>query len=348
MSRSESEEINVRAIPVLRRGGWKLYSPEEYMLGGAAPKNYLAFGDPELPGSVAYIAKRPAHWGPRECVTEEIISRIGRLLPLKVAESRLVRLPPKPGEAPFADPDVRFLSRNFLQRGEELVHGQQLYAEFLGISAPQFVEAFDLTDPHEEAKLYTVESAEDVLRSKAREDAAAERLVAAFARMLTFDALVGSPDRHAENWGIVQDPKHPERGVRFAPIYDTARGLLGTHSEEKLVRAAGRPGSLMRREFLSRYAHGSKPVFTCQKRAGERVSHFDLIRYVMTHARLARCMAAPVRQVVSAFDLGEIARDLNRQVGRIITPLRMDLIVELLGMRLGIMQDIATESGRRR
>ena len=310
------------------------------MLGGAAPKNYLAFGDPEVPGTVCFIAKRPAHWGPRECVTEEIISRIGRLLPLRVAESRLVRLPPRPGENPLDDPDIRFLSRNFLRPGEELVHGQQLYAEFLGVTQPQFVEMFNLHDREEEAKLYTVESAEDVLCWRAQSKECGERLVAAFARMLAFDALVGSPDRHAENWGIIQDPKHPDGAIRFAPVYDTARGLLGTHSEDKLMRSAGAKRSSNRRDFLEKYALGSKPVFTCQKRAGERLSHFDLIEHIVRDERLARSMAGPVRHVISRFDRDAVARDLRDQVGRIITPLRMELILELLEHRVAVLQQV--------
>jgi len=344
----QGEEVSVRDIRVLRPRGWRLYSADEWMLAGAAPKNYLAFGDPDRSGAIGYIAKRPAHWGPRECVTEEIISRIGRLLPLRVAESRLVRLPPKPGASPEDDPDVRFLSRNFLRRGEELVHGQQLYAEFLGISQPQFVETFNLLDPKEEAKLYTVESAEDVLCWRGRTAECGAKLVESFARMLAFDAVVGSPDRHAENWGIIQDPKHPDGPVRFAPVYDTARGLLGTHAEDKLEMGSGRSGTPTRRDFLKKYALGSRPVFTCQRRPGERVSHFDLIGYIMSEERLARTMAGAVKQLVGAFSLEAVEADLEAQVGKIISPLRMELILELLALRIDMLKGIMSVSGGRR
>lgn len=97
-------DIDVAAIPVLAPDGWKLHSVEDMQIGGAAPKDYLVFGEIEDPHAPAYIAKKPRIYGFRECVTEQMISRIGRLLPLQVARSMLVRLPSKGGA-----PDVRFL-----------------------------------------------------------------------------------------------------------------------------------------------------------------------------------------------------------------------------------------------
>jgi hypothetical protein len=87
-------EVNLRAIPPLHPRGWRLYGAEDIALTGAAPKNYLAFGDVRRPDCEAYIAKRGGRInGDRDCVTEEIISKIGKALPVRVAASRLVRLP---------------------------------------------------------------------------------------------------------------------------------------------------------------------------------------------------------------------------------------------------------------
>jgi hypothetical protein len=110
-------EVDVRGIPLMPPSGWRLYTLEEWPLIGAAPKGYLAFGDPERPDCPAYIAKkgRLAEGGNRECVTEEIMSKIGSMLPVRMAESKLVRLQPSKHDAP----EVRLLSRNFLRRGEE-------------------------------------------------------------------------------------------------------------------------------------------------------------------------------------------------------------------------------------
>ena len=62
----------------------------------------------------------------RECVTEEIISKIGEMLPLEIARSRLVRVKKH---------DVRFLSRNFVIQGQyELLHGIELVAKYFLIT----------------------------------------------------------------------------------------------------------------------------------------------------------------------------------------------------------------------
>lgn len=75
-------------------------------LAGAVPKDYLAYGlpkrsksegseqDPLLIATSGFIAKKGRFSAAeRECVTEEIISKIGAMLPVKMAKSRLVRIP---------------------------------------------------------------------------------------------------------------------------------------------------------------------------------------------------------------------------------------------------------------
>lgn len=106
----------LKRIRCLRPGEWRLLTLQERSLIGDAPKNYLAFGDPEDPRTVGYIAKSPKNAGARECMTEEIISKIGDGLPLRVAHSKLVRLPGPHGRYD----DVRFMSEDFIRRGEAL------------------------------------------------------------------------------------------------------------------------------------------------------------------------------------------------------------------------------------
>ena len=46
------------------------------------PEELLAYGDPRSPGTLGYIAKKGRlKADARECVTEEIISKIGAMLP---------------------------------------------------------------------------------------------------------------------------------------------------------------------------------------------------------------------------------------------------------------------------
>ena len=130
-------EVNLRAIPFLPQDGWRLSTLKQFPIVGTVPKNYLSYGDPRNPRTQGYIAKkgRTSH-DARECVTEEIISKIGTLLPLHIANPRLVRL---------STTDVRFLSQNFLVRDRhELLHGIELFARFFETNTADVVSAFGL------------------------------------------------------------------------------------------------------------------------------------------------------------------------------------------------------------
>jgi hypothetical protein len=297
----------------------------------------LAFGDPESPEVVGYIAKCPHRFGLRECVTEEMISKVGRLLPLRVAESKLVRLPPGDAKA-GAGPDVRFLSRDFLRRGrgESLRHGVELFAAYLGETTAALADAFGLGKRTEESKFYTLENALEVLRWYGRTPSEQDALQARFARMLAYDALVGSQDRHPENWGVIENVADASAPRRFAPVYDTARGLFVTHSDEDLKDKFRTRSQRACSEALRRYAHESRPIFGCGKDPGSRINHFSLIRYGVE--RFPAPFGGGVRQLVRAFNTNLIAVELRKRFGRIIARERMELIVQLLVLRRELVQ----------
>ena len=303
---------------------------------GAAPKDYLAYGDRDAPDAFGYIAKCPRLWGPRECVTEEIISTIGRLLPLKVARSKLVRLPPGVKGVRGVD-DVRFMSRDFLGRDERLRHGVELFADYMGTSRSALDEVFHLGDRREERKFYTLENAVIVLKWSGRTPSCSLTLTEAFARMLAFDALVGSQDRHAENWGIIENVKDEEVPRRFAPVFDSARGLFATYSDEVLVRDYGKVSAAAREAAIRRYANHSRPVFGCAKGRG-RVNHFELMDYALSNFKDS--LAGPICQVVTAFDPEKIWREIRKRFKNMISPIRLELILRLLEYRRERMKEV--------
>gem|GEM_PF-7126577 len=123
-------DVNLSAISELEPG-FKIFQAETVSIGGDAPKSFIEFhGGRDLFGH-AYIAKGSRKQGPRECVTEYLISRVAGGLPVRMARSRLVIVP---GRA-LADPDVRFMSRYFLDTGrrEILTHGLELVATAFGM-----------------------------------------------------------------------------------------------------------------------------------------------------------------------------------------------------------------------
>jgi hypothetical protein len=319
----DGSDVRLRRIPLLRRGGWRLCSIEEVFIRGAVPKNYLLFGDLEDPSALGYIAKQPRVYGPRECVTEHLISCVGKLLPLKMAKSKLVRL-----EMPTGAPELRYLSRNFLRTGRSgLKHGVELVADYIGSTQGELQEVFNLGDPAAERKFYTLEAVVCVLGAWGRDEREKQSLLDSFGRMLALDALVGAPDRHAENWGVIEHPGNPSAPRRFAPIYDTARGLFADHKDAKFaaVQAQGR-----RHQHIERYAMRSRPVFSCANGPAQ-VNHFDLIRYAVTHFRDE--LRSSISQVIRAYDHWETSKLLAREFKGVISPLRMGYVLDLLHFR---------------
>jgi hypothetical protein len=325
-------EVNLRAIPLLVPCGWRVYPTEDWPLIGAAPKGYLAYGDPEQPDCLAYIAKkgRLAVGAYRECVTEEIISKIGAMLPIRMAKSRLVRLPTEVG----APPDVRFLSQNFVRRGEEeLVHGVEIMGEYFNAKPEEIADAFNLRDKRAEQSFYTIPNMVEVLKFFCREERVEGELAGildGFARMLAFDALIGAPDRHALNWGVLQSRIDLGRARRFAPLFDTARGLFREHTDEKLGEIA-RDGRRM--TVVREYAEKSRPVFgvAAAEPRDRRCNHFELIDYAMK--TFPDELGRTICRFVNAVHLAAVETMIRRKFRRIITPLRASFIVNLLRHR---------------
>ncbi len=321
-------EVDLAAIPILTAGSWRLVGTPEITLTGAAPKHYLAYGDYNSPDCEAYIAKKGARKGGvvRDCVTEELISKIGRALPVRMADSRLVRLP-----VPYGDPpDVRFMSRNFVRRGEELlIHGAEVVALYLGTKPDEVHRVFDLDNPQAEHRFYTVRHMFEVLTWFCQKDEQERSSVLdGFARMLAFDALVGAPDRHATNWGLLVPLAPSTKRKEFAPLFDTARGMFREYSDEDLRAIDRRDGG--RPEFIKNYARKSRPVLGIGEVGPERCNHFDLVQHTLNEVpELGRSIAKFVR----GSRMPDVAKIVRRRFGRVISPTRVSFVLDLLQHR---------------
>ncbi len=310
-------EVNVRAIPILPPNGWRLCTLEELPLVGAVPKNYLAYGDPRSPETLGYIAKKGRMKADaRECVTEEVISKIGAMLPVEMARSKLVRI---------SKHDVRFLSQNFVVHGQhELLHGIELVARYFQTNPSEVESAFELQDRRMEQEFYTVENILAILESLYPNDF--QVLQEGFLKMLAFDAFIGAPDRHGMNWGVLA-PLADSRPIRFSPIFDTARGLFREISDADLIRKAKEQG---REYFLENYANRSKPIFSTGQEQPD--NHFSLVKWLSgKHPNTCRNTMC---RVFNAVDLPSIERMLQRRFRRIITQDRIGFIRDLLALRI--------------
>jgi hypothetical protein len=328
-------EVNLKAIPILPAGEWRLYGPEDMPLIGAAPKSYLAYGDFNRPDCQAYFAKKGTRplGAYRDCVTEEIISKVGQALPLRMARSRLVRLP-----VPFgAPPDVRFMSRNFVRRGEQLLlHGLEVVAEYLNTKPDEVHRVFNLDDSESEHRFYTVHHLVAVLRWFCREDDKERSSVLdGFARMLAFDALVGAPDRHAMNWGLLVPLSGNTRPVKFAPLFDTARGMFREMTDARLKQIE-RNGE--REDFIRNYARKSRPVFGIGEAGPERCNHFQLVQCALND--FPGELGDSIGRFIRGVRMPELETLVRRKFRRIISPTRVSFILGLLRHRHNLLKNL--------
>lgn len=256
----------------------------------------------------------------RECVTEEIISKIGAMLPVRMARPRLVRV---------AEDDVRFLSRDLVDvEHEALRHGIELAATYFDSTPEEVAITFELADRKEGRQFYTVGNMLTILKALYGEDSGT--LAVDFVRMLAFDAFVGAPDRHGMNWGVLESLDPGGAPVRFAPIFDTARGLFVNHSDADLTKHAEHSGQA----FVERYALRSRPILS----VGGAVSqnHFGLVAGI---AREYPDLFPAMQAVFDAVSVPMIARMLQRRFRRIVTQQRLKLIVDLLEFRISRLRE---------
>ncbi len=83
-----------------------------------------------------------------------------------------------------------------------------------------------------EQKVFTFQVLREAILSQFKESG---EILVDLVRLIGFDAIVGNQDRHLFNWGVIV-PTHTGRPSRFAPVYDTARGLFWNTAEGALAK----------------------------------------------------------------------------------------------------------------
>ena len=313
------EEVNVKAIQMMSPPGWRLLGSDTVPLIGTVPKDYLCYGDIKNKKSMGFIAKKGRMESiiGLDCVTEEIISKIGDLLPLEMAQSKLTRL---------SKTDIRFLSKDFKKRDqEELIHGIEIAAKFFDTSPDDVETAFQLKESTEEKLFYSLSNVMDFFNGVFKNHA--EQLRFDFIKMVAFDAFIGAPDRHAMNWGVLVSHESSQSEVRFSPVFDTARGLFREISDRDLKEKIERQG---KSGFIEQYANRSKPILSIDNSVD--LNHFGLIKCIFDENKFNDQDA--LLTIFKAVDICNIRHMLQLKFRRIITQFRIGLVCDLLTYRI--------------
>ena len=259
--------LNELSIPLLKE---QEYVVKDIRLDGNAPKQfikaYFYVEDSTIRKSSSsswpsYIAKAAEKWYPHESIIEYMINRIGQVLGLNMNEIKLIK----------ANRQIRFLSKYFLNENEKLIHGAEICGEHLG----DMLLAEEIANHKPTSReLFTFEFIKDSIRSVFPQ--CFENLLVELVRMITFDALAGNNDRHFYNWGVIDTKKKTSKLPTFAPVYDSARGLMWNYSDENIKKI---------------YKQGCKKIVTYVEEACPRISieenkqanHFQLIDLVKNY-----------------------------------------------------------------
>lgn len=221
------------------------------MLGNAT-KWVLRTNDPTDP---QFMVKYPQKFGEQETYTEFFINQFGKAVGLDMAESGLIRL----------DGQLAFLTRIFTSPKENLRHGSLIIENCF-----KDEKALERVRRKEEQAFYSIDFVVGVLKLFVGEDF--DAIFPKFIEMLVFDALIGSMDRHVQNWGVLETVTTPAR-YRFAPIFDSARALLWSMDEARVAELSANA------QFFNAHLHRARPCLGPKRHMlrDTRCNHFGFI-----------------------------------------------------------------------
>jgi hypothetical protein len=291
-------------------------------VGGATEKDVLE--DPRS-GS-RYIAKLGGRNSDLEVMTEYAIYVVGNSLGLPVAHGRIARYRGR----------LRFLSQYFLdtRKAEELVHGVQLFRELYDDNTVKGV----LGNQQREQAMFSVQAVKNAFGAHYVHygNDVEEKLFAAFVAMLTHDALIGVQDRHHENWGVIVQRGTDAPAPRFAPLYDSARGLFCNETDAQLAKK----DAWNKTSFLTRYVGRARPLFGftgATSRSGRSyLTHVELLAEVF---RAYPDQRDQISAIVCSCDWGHISAELRTRLRGFCSPRRAHLILQCLKNRQRLIME---------
>src|SRR6266496_4502593 len=172
-----------RLIPRLNK--YSFESVDFLSIAGDAPKDFITDSEyrkghrTRKQRRESYIAKVGSKFYPNESITEQLITRVGKICGLNVAESKLR----------IVGTQVRFMSKYFLDgRVEQLTHGAEIYELCLGKE-----NYAQIADNKAERDFFTFQMTREAIHDVFPDHT--EKIVKGYVEMLTFDALIGHNDR---------------------------------------------------------------------------------------------------------------------------------------------------------
>ncbi len=264
-----------------------------------------------------YIAKVGIKSYPIESITEHLINRIGQVFGFRMAESQLV----------MAQNQIRFLSRYFLQNNDQLEHGAQIISGLVNDS--DYIN--EIIEHRLERELFTFQIIEKAINRRYPDES--KSILEDFVKMLTFDSLIGSNDRHAYNWGVITNV-YNKYSPYFSPIFDSARGLFWNTTENDLNKF------ILDGNKLKAYLRRSSPQIGWENE--NNLNHFELLSKIYinypSYSRL-------IKECILNSNIENVELLINDEFSKLLTIKRRKLILTCLELRLSKCYELINKDG---
>lgn len=310
-------------IAVLRRRNYQIL--RDITTIGDRPKNFIRIYEYGTPGCrrdnpktwLPYIAKVGDKWYPAESLTEYLLNKIGEILGVEMAKSKLY----------IIDNQIRFCSLYFLKPYEELVHGAQIYARYLDDEV--FVR--EVEEKKMERDIFSFQEAKKAIQNQFSHHA--HQLLIAFVKMMVLDAIIGNNDRHFYNWGVIVDVRE-KKPPRFAPVFDTARGFFWNEREDRLN------GFLKDNAKFQKYINLARPKIGWD--GALELNHFEVIQRLLENYPE---LISPAAFLLEEHKKAEVLQFIRLDMSNFLTPLRVELITKCFCARFSHVAQLFHNKG---
>lgn len=317
-------EPKVSTFPTLKNHNYTLIRKS---VGGAAPKELVRgyfYGVCRRDQRFELIAKVGHKNYPHESIGEYMMTRIGQVIGLDMAEGYLASM----------SGQLRYFSKNFLKSGDELIHGASILSSYFNDTS--FVDLIEKEKQTRELLSFqTIEKAVELVFPEH-----ASTILTAYVTMLAFDALIGHQDRHHYNWAVIRSVNRSHSRITFSPIYDTARGLFWNYTEERLLRDKTKMGL---EQAVKKYADFCRPKTGWDSHPNPKnLNHFLLMEYILQTEYVDKQM---ILHMFDEYVHHTIVEMIRREFQDLMSPLRMEFILQSIGYRSAILRSVYRSLG---
>lgn len=227
----------------------------------------------------------------------------------------------------FANGQLRFLSKYFLNKDQKLIHGAEICGQHLG----DMNLADEIANNRKTSReLFTFEFISDAIKSVFPETA--ENLTSKFVEMLVFDAIVGNNDRHFYNWGVIHAIRKSKTLPNFAPIYDSSRGLLWNHTDDKIVK-----DFINESHKFKNYLESACPRVSIE--ADKGINHFQLVSFIFNNFALHK---ETITDLITIENEKKVLKMIDSEFRIYFVPDRLTITKFLLKKRFEKLREITS------